>query len=158
MKSIDLTDIDDNLVIDSHLVMKRIGEVYLSTDLIDNAFLKRLDDLPIDLIIDFNAVSRVLINGQDLQYLHLPIKKFEDIHFDFLNALNKLLESSKKGVLLYCDSPNLLAGLLGVYFANICGHPIKRAYDIACRLGLENNLERNKMQKYLNLKGEMYEE
>lgn len=157
MGNINLTDIEEKLEGSPFLHFARLDNLFISSQLESNLQIEYLKSLDISFAIDMKEKGESdfpeeeLLTKAGIKYYHFPVSDIEDVSFDQLCTLTKLLAGSNSKKLIYCMSGNRVASLLAMQQSLICGHPKKRALSLALKLGVTKDGLKKRLEKVLNL-------
>lgn len=156
MGSIDLTDIE---VVKNHnfCCLYRLDNLYIGSKLEDQSQVELMKNLGVTTAIDMKEAGETDFPDEEslkkagIEYVHFPVGDISNIAFEDLEKLSKAIKTGPGKKLLYCMSGNRVAAVLALQQALVLGHPKKRAFELAQKIGLTKNDLKEKLLKALNM-------
>lgn len=155
MNKLDLTEIDENIRIDSFDHFSRVDNVFCTSKIISKKQINEIKKYDIKKVIDLkqegetNFKDKEEMTAAGLEYIHFPVTNFESINFESLQKFSEYLESSDHNILIYCMSANRVGAILTLYLSKVCGHPKKRAIEVGSMMGMKRQALREKIMKVI---------
>ena len=153
MGNINLTDIEPVVQGSPFEHFARIDNLYVASKLSSEDQIKYLQEKGIKIAIDMKERGETDFPDEEalkkagIRYHHFPVSDINDLDFDTLSELSRILNKDRGAKLLYCMSGNRVGAALALQQSLVCGHPKQRAFDAACKIGLTKEELKEKVLK-----------
>ena len=156
MGNINLTDIEE---VNDHnfCSLYRLDDLYIASNLEDKSQVDLMRKLGVKTAIDMKELVETdfsdeeLLRSAGIDYHHFPVSDISRLTFEELSSLAKVMKQNTGKKLLYCTSGNRVAAVIALQQALIFGHPKRRAFELAQKIGLTKESFKEKLIQTFNI-------